>query len=103
MAPHSFLLKFQIVQRLRNDYLLTYNGGFQIDKDGPRIMLSAAGLTEEGVEGVGTLSHGLVAGHLTIGLDAVLQAVQLPAGIAYLDTGLANMDWDAFTLQQKNI
>jgi hypothetical protein len=31
------------------------------------------------------------------GLDAVLQAVQLPAGIAHLDTGLADVDGDDLT------
>ena len=30
--------------------------------------------------------------HLAIGLDAVLQAVELPAGISDLDTGLADVD-----------
>ena len=35
--------------------------------------------------------------HLTIGLDAVLEAVQLPAGITNLDTGLADVDGDDFT------
>ena len=55
-------------------------------------MLAGAGLTEEGVEGVITAPDGLVTGHLTIGLDAVLETVQLPAGIANLNTSLANMD-----------
>jgi hypothetical protein len=30
--------------------------------------------------------------HLAIGLDAVLQAVELPAGVSDLDTGLADVD-----------
>ena len=34
-------------------------------------------------------------------LDAMLQAVQLPAGIAYLDTSLTNMDGDDFTLRRE--
>ena len=41
----------------------------------------------------------LVRGHDgAVRLDAVLQAVQLPASIAHLDTGLANVDGEAFTL-----
>ena len=40
----------------------------------------------------------LVGGHGAVGLDAVLQAVQLPAGVAHLDTGLADMDGETFTL-----
>jgi hypothetical protein len=32
----------------------------------------------------------------------MLQAVELPAGIANLATGLANVDGDALTLKRKN-
>ena len=63
-------------------------------------MFASSGLTEEGVEGVISSSNGLVAGHLTVRLDAVLQAVQLPTCIAYLGSSLANMDGDTFTLQE---
>ena len=62
-------------------------------------MLASASLAEEGVEGVITASDGLVTGHLAIRLDAVLQAVQFPAGITDLNTGLANVDGDAFALK----
>jgi hypothetical protein len=55
-------------------------------------MFAGPSLTKEGVEGVISTSDGLVTWHLTIRLDAVLQAVQLPAGIAHLDSGLADMD-----------
>lgn len=55
-------------------------------------MLSGTGFGEKGVEGIITATNGLVRGHLTIGLDAVLEAVELPARIADLDTGLANVD-----------
>ena len=34
----------------------------------------------------------LVGGHLPIGLDAVLEAVELPAGVADLATGLPDVD-----------
>ncbi len=61
-------------------------------------MLASTGLTEEGVEGIISTSNGLVTGHLTIRLDSVLQAVQLPAGIAHLDSSLADMDADTLTL-----
>ena len=80
---------------------LTDNSGLQVDEHGTGHVLASAGLTEEGVEGVITASDGLVRGHLAIRLDAVLQAVQFPAGITDLDTGLANMDGDAFTLWAK--
>ena len=81
-------------------YIITNHCGFQIDEDGTRDMLAGPGLTKEGVEGVVSTPNSLVTGHLTIRLDAVLQAVQLPAGIAHLDSGLADMDRHTFTLKQ---
>ena len=57
-------------------------------------MLASARLTEEGVEGVISSPNGLVTWHLAIGLNAVFQAIELPAGIADLDTCLANVDRD---------
>ena len=71
--------------------------GFQVDEDSSGDVFAGTGLTEEGVERIITASDGLVAGHLAIGLDSVLEAVQLPTGITDLDTGLANMDRDTFT------
>ena len=64
-------------------------------------MLAGTSLAEEGVEGVVAAADGLVGGHLTVGLDAVLQAVQLPAGIADLHSGLAHVDRDTLTLDRK--
>ena len=62
-------------------------------------MLASPCLTEEGVEGViSSPPNSLVTWHLAIGLNAVFQAVELPAGIADLDTSLANVDGDALTL-----
>jgi len=80
---------------------LIHHGGLQVDKDGPGRVLAGAGLGEEGVEGVISAADGLVGGHLAVGLDAVLQAVELPAGIANLAAGLANVDRDALTLQGR--
>ena len=64
-------------------------------------MLSGTSLAEEGVEGVVAAADGLVGGHLTVGLDAMLQAVQLPACIADLDSGLPHVDRDALTLHTE--
>lgn len=61
-------------------------------------MFASAGFAEEGVEGVVSTAQGLVGGHLAIRLDAMLQAVELPAGIADLNASLADVDWDAFPL-----
>jgi hypothetical protein len=62
-------------------------------------MLSGSSLREESVERVVVASNGLVRGHLSVGLDAVLKAVELPAGVAHLATCLANMNGNALTLK----
>ena len=66
-------------------------------------MLSSSSLGEESVEGVVSSTEGLVWGHLAIRLDAMFQTVQLPAGIANLTTGLANVDGDTLTLKQRRV
>ena len=82
-------------------WTLTHNGGFQVNEDSARDMLARAGLAEEGVEGVVAATNGLVAGHLAIRLDAVLQAVELPARVTHLDTGLTHVDRDHLTLRRR--
>ena len=62
----------------------------------PGDMLSSTSLREESAEGVITSSR-LVGGKSTIRLKTMLQAVQLPTGIAHLATGLANVDRNAFS------
>jgi len=68
------------------------DGGLEIDEDSSGDVLASAGFGEEGVEGVITTTDGLVGGHLSVGLDTVLEAVKLPAGITDLDTSLTNVD-----------
>ena len=82
---------------------LTYNCGLQIYKDRPRHVFASSCLTEERIEGVISTTNGLVTGHLAIRLNPVLQTVQLPAGIANLDTCLAHVDTDTLTLNHKKI
>ena len=79
---------------------LIYDSGLKINEHSSGDMLSSSCLGEEGGEGV--ITKGLVRGHVTIRLDAVLQAVELPTGIADLATSLANVDGDALTLNRKN-
>jgi len=64
-------------------------------------VLAGTSLAEEGVEAVVSSTNSFVRGHLAVRLDAVLKAVELPAGIADLDSGLSNVDRDALTLQRK--
>jgi len=68
------------------------DGGFEIEEDGSGDVLSSTSLGEEGVEGVVTTTDGLVGGHLTVRLDTVLEAEELPACVTDLDTGLSNVD-----------
>merc|ERR1719414_424641 len=75
---------------------LVNDGGLQVEEDSPWNVLPGASLAEEGGEGI---ILGLVSFHsrdLAIGLDSVLHAVELPAGITHLDSSLANVDGDAF-------
>ena len=62
-------------------------------------MLPGSGLGEESVETIISGSDGLVRGHLAIGLDAVLETVELPAGVTNLAAGLADVNGDTLTLK----
>ena len=73
--------------------------GFQVNEDGSGHMLSASGLREE--SGKGVVPEGLVGRHMTVRLDSMLKAVELPAGVTNLATSLANMNRDAFTLKKN--
>mmetsp|Transcript_27255 Transcript_27255/g.50246 ORF Transcript_27255/g.50246 Transcript_27255/m.50246 type:complete len:459 (+) Transcript_27255:280-1656(+) len=76
---------------------LVNDGGLKIKEDAAGNVLAGTSLGEEGVEGIIATTDGLVRGHLAIGLDTVLKAVELPAGITNLDTGLADVNTDNFT------
>ena len=71
----------------------------KVDEDSTRDVFAGAGLGEEGVEGVVRDADGLVGGHLAVGLDPMLEAVELPASVAHLATCLAHVDGDAFPLR----
>jgi hypothetical protein len=68
------------------------NGWFEIEEDGSWDMLSSSGFGEEGVESIITTTDGFVGWHLTIWLDSVLEAEELPACVTDLDTGLTDVD-----------
>jgi len=65
-------------------------------------VFASSSFTEERVERVVSTTNRLVTRHLTIGLDAMFQTVQLPAGVANLHSGLADMYADALTLQSTS-
>jgi len=68
------------------------DGWFEIEEDASWDVLSSTSLTEEGVEGIITTTDGLVRWHLSIRLDTVLEAEELPTGITDLDTGLTDVN-----------
>ena len=59
---------------------LVDDGGFEVEEDAARDVLSSSGLAEECIEGIITASNGFVGGHLAVGLDAVLKAEEFPTG-----------------------
>merc|ERR1719230_1769323 len=73
------------------------HGRLEVNVDSAGNVLASAGLREEGVEGVVAAANGLVGRHLAIRLDAVLEAVKLPARVADLNAALADVDRDDFT------
>ena len=77
-------------------YLIN-DGWLQINEDGTGHVLAGAGLGEEGVEGVIAAADGFVRGHLAVRLDAVLEAEELPAGVAHLAAALAHHDGEYLT------
>merc|ERR1712149_166499 len=66
--------------------------GLQVDKHTTRNMFSGTSFTEKSVESIVTTTDCFIAWHLPIRLDAMLQAKELPTGIAYLAPCLPQMD-----------
>ena len=64
------------------------------------LIIVLTSLRKEGVERVVRDADGLVGGHLPVRLDAVLQAIELPARVAHLATGLTHVHGDAFPLRR---
>jgi len=52
---------------------------------------------EKGVEGIVAATNRFVGRHLSVRLDAVFEAVEFPAGVTHLDSGLADMNGDDFS------
>jgi hypothetical protein len=55
-------------------------------------VFASTGFTEERVEGIISTSNGFVTRHLAIRLKAMFKAVEFPASIADLNTGLSDVD-----------
>ena len=76
----------QLTVRTRAD--LVNHRRLQVDEDAARHVLAGTSLGEERVEGIITATDRLVARHLAVRLNTVLQAEELPATVADLATGL---------------
>jgi hypothetical protein len=76
---------------------LVNDGWLEIDEDGSWDVLAGTGFGEKGVERIVTATDGLVAWHLSIWLDTVLEAVEFPTGVTDLDTGLSDVDRDTLS------
>jgi hypothetical protein len=68
----------------------------QVQIHASRNMLAGTSLREERVECIVSVSNGLVRGHLAVNVDAVFQAVELPASVSDLHSALANVNGNDF-------
>merc|ERR1712196_318460 len=66
----------------------------QVDEDAARDVLAGTSLGEERVEGIITATDRLVARHLAVRLNTVLQTEELPATVPDLAASLAHVDED---------
>ena len=71
---------------------LTDDRWFQVNEHSAGNVLSRSSLAEKRVKGIVSSADSLVAWHLAIRLNSMLQAVQLPTSVSNLNSGLANVD-----------
>jgi len=76
---------------------LVDDGWLQINEDSSWDVLTGTSFGEKGVERVVAATDGFVAWHLSIRLDSVLEAVEFPAGVTDLDSGLSDVDRDTLS------
>jgi hypothetical protein len=73
------------------------DGWLQINEDSSWDVFAGTSFREKGVERVVAATNGFVAWHLSIRLDSVLEAVEFPAGVTDLDSGLSDVDRDTLS------
>ena len=73
------------------------NGWLEIEEDSSWDVLTGTSLGEECVLGFVIATNGFVGWHLTIWLNTVLKAEELPAGVTDLDTSLTDVDGNDFS------
>ena len=79
----------------------TYDGWLQVNKHSSRDMLSCSSFREKGVERIISPADGFITWHLTVRLNSMFQAIELPTSITDLGTSLANVYGDTFTLKER--
>jgi len=89
LAADELLRVEQLTVRARAH--LVDHGRLEVHEDRARHVLARARLAEERVERIVAAANRLVRGHLTVRLDAVLEAEELPARVTDLETGLADL------------
>jgi len=75
---------------------LVNDGGLKVHEDGSWHVFAGSSFREESVEAVIASTHSLIAGHLAVRLNSMLETVKFPTGISYLGASLADVDRDAF-------
>ena len=93
LAGDELLRVEELAVRARAD--LVDGRRLKVDVDGAGDVLAGTSLREEGVEGVVAIADSLVRRHLAVRLDAVLQAVELPAGVGR-DAKSEKKSWRSF-------
>jgi hypothetical protein len=73
------------------------HSGFEIEEHASGHVLAGTSFGEESVESIITSTDSLIGGHLTIRLNAVFEAEELPAGVTDLDTSLSDVNVDDFS------
>ena len=76
---------------------LINDGWLKIKENSSWDVFTGTGFREEGVEGIITTTDGFIGWHLTVWLDTVLKAEELPAGVTDLDTSLTDVDGNNFS------
>jgi len=89
LAGHQLLGVVQLAVSASAD--LIHNSGLEINEHSAGHVLAGTSLAKEGVESIIAATDGLVTGHLAIRLDSVLKAVEFPAGVSDLNTGLTDV------------
>ena len=97
---HAVLVKPHSTERMLSK--LTDNCWLQVHENGSWNVFPGSCLQEERLERVVALEGGVVR-HEAIRLDSVLETVQLPACVAYLAPGLADMHRNALPLKAQQV